>query len=119
MTKTANNLEDSATLYSLRASFIEKRKMLNLTVRELGKKANVSYTVIYDFEKRGIVPKVETLFKLADSLRLKLDITVENSPTRKYTKDLYQLITQLLLFNSGADENTIEEIISFIKFKLS
>ena len=48
--------------------FTQKREDKKLTVRELGEKADVSYTVIYDLEKRNILPKVETLLKLAEAL---------------------------------------------------
>ena len=35
----------------LREFFTERREALNLNVRELGERAGVSYTVIYDLEK--------------------------------------------------------------------
>ena len=34
----------------------DRRKELNLSVRELGTKADVSYTVIYDLEQRNVLP---------------------------------------------------------------
>ena len=50
----------------------DRRKELKLSVRDLGKLANVSYTVIYDLEQRAILPKMETLIKLAKALKLSI-----------------------------------------------
>ena len=52
----------------IRDAFKEQREALNLNVRELGAKANVSYTVIYDLESNNKLPKIETLIKLAEAL---------------------------------------------------
>ncbi len=54
--------------------FSQKRQDKNLTVRELGEKAGVSYTVIYDLEKRNMLPKVETLLKIAEALDFIVDV---------------------------------------------
>lgn len=47
-------------------NLMKLRQASNMTVRQLGERANVSYTVIYDMEKRYIMPKVETLVKLCN-----------------------------------------------------
>ena len=111
--------------------FTTKRESLNLSVRELGKKADVSYTVIYDFEKRGVLPKIGTLLKIAESLGLSTEVDfnssqlclkfedkVDNSIEEfKVTpeQELYQILRVLGIENS----QDIKEIINFIKFKLS
>lgn len=82
--------------------FTKRRENLNLNVRELGKMADVSYTVIYDLEKRSILPKLETLLKLAEALGLVVDVK------RNDDKTLPNFC--LVLHNSGC----IEEELSFI-----
>lgn len=65
--------------WELQELFSQKRVQLNMSVRELGAKANVSYTVIYDLEKRGILPKMDTLLKLAHALGFSIIIKQVNS----------------------------------------
>lgn len=108
----------STTIYNLKEALVAKREELGLSVKELGRRANVSYTVIYDFEIRGIVPKIETLFKLADTLGLELNITLNECPTREVKKDSPYEEIQQNLFTLGLDDNDIKEVMHFIKFKL-
>ena len=117
-THTKNN-QDIAKIYDLKATLTARREELGLSVRELGKKANVSYTVIYDFEIRGIIPKIETLFKLAETLGLELSITLNGCTTKKKVKKAspYEEIQQNL-FTMGLDDNEIKEVMHFIEFKL-
>ena len=115
---TTQNLKESLTVYNLRESFINKRKELGLTVRELGKKAGVSYTVIYDFEKRSIVPKVETLFKLADSLNLNLNITTETATEEEEILTPHQMIIKGL-YMLGLNDEQVNEVMAFAEFTLS
>ena len=107
-------------LYDLKTTLESKREKLGLSVRELGKKAGVSYTVIYDFEKRGVVPKIETLFKLAESLGLNLTISMEEDkiPTKKQEFSSQELI-EINLFNLGLGSESTETIMEFIEFELS
>ena len=76
----------------------DRRKELKLSVRDLGKLANVSYTVIYDLEQRAILPKMETLIKLAKALKLSIG-TVQGkrglmiSFTPKSTTDIKQSVS--------------------------
>ena len=112
-----NNLKDVATISNLKETLISRRRELGLSVRQLGEKAAVSYTVIYDFEVRGIVPKIETLFKIFNSLGLDLHITAEASTSlEKMTTQ--QLIKEGLLL-SGASKTEIDEIMNFIGYTLS
>ena len=123
--------------------FIKRRESLNLSVRELGKKADVSYTVIYDLEKRSIMPKVETILKLAEALELFVDIKHNNDEILPSLCLIFHkggcveqelsLITsykrtssenpneqlQRLLHKKGLHTDEIKEIESFISFKLS
>lgn len=102
---------------------------LKLSARELGAKTNVSYTVIYDLIKRGIIPKVDTLLKLAEGLDLdvniisneeSLSITISNknhitnkiSPTNNLRKALYYAGIKNI-----EDIEDIENFIKYIKFK--
>ena len=113
MTQTT---KDYITIYDLKTALATKREELNLSVRDLGKKAGVSYTVIYDFEIRGIVPKIETLFKIADALGLDLNITLNKSTTKKVKKDSPYEEIQQNLFTLGLDDNDIKEVMHFIEF---
>ena len=42
------------------------RQASNMTVKQLGERAGISYTVVYDMEIRNILPKVETIVKLCN-----------------------------------------------------
>lgn len=110
--------DKATTIYNLKEALVARREELGLSVRELGKKANVSYTVIYDFEIRGIVPKIETLFKLAETLGLELNITLDGCTTKKVKKDSPYEEIQQNLFTMGLDDNEIKEVMHFIEFKL-
>lgn len=113
--------------------FSERRKELNLSVRELGEKANVSYTVIYDLEQRYTLPKMETLLKIATALGFYVDIKYsqgelnltfcidEKIVTLKPKKSQIPIEEQLnkLLSKKGLQTKEIEEIRNFIDFKLS
>ena len=46
------------------------RERRGLSCRELGKKADVSYTVLYDFEQLRAGINVSTLIKVADTLEI-------------------------------------------------
>ena len=106
----------------------DRRKELKLSVRDLGKRANVSYTVIYDLEQRAILPKMETLVKLAKALNLsigtaqgKRGLMVSFTPRSSVvTKQLAPIDEQLLrlLSQKGLQTRDIEEIKDFIDFKL-
>lgn len=128
----------------IRDAFASQREALGLNVRELGAKADVSYTVIYDLEGNNKLPKVETLIKLAEALNYSVTVkkaTDEESGTNAISivfhkgningkKFLYdqtpnkqklstdeQLKKVLNLKGLYADE--IAEIESYIAFKLS
>ena len=119
--------------YELLKVFSERRKEYNLSVRDLGLLAGVSYTVIYDFEQRGVLPKAETLFKLAEALNFK--VNVESSKNRiaiKIAEDKFSrkkiFITsketkeeklERALRQTGLYKEEIEEIKELITFKLS
>ena len=100
---------------------------LNLSPRELGAKTKVSYTVIYDFIKRGIIPKVDTLLKLAEGLNLSVNITASSESlsitiNNKYSNTKKSPIDNLreALYCIGV-KNTkdIEDIEEFIRYKKS
>ena len=60
--------------YELLKVLSERRKEYDLSVRDLGLLAGVSYSAIYDFEQRGVLPRTETLFKLAKALYFKVNV---------------------------------------------
>ena len=122
--------------------FTKRREALNLNVRELGERAGVSYTVIYDLEKRLVLPKIETLLKLAEALGLSVQIKRsqdEASPglsllfykgnveSKKFLLDTKAKAPVLsndeqlrkLLNLKGLYADDITEIEHFIDFKLS
>ncbi len=123
--------------WAFKELFTKKRKELNLSVRELGAKAGVSYTVIYDFEQRSVLPKIDTLIKLANALNFYVCI-------KRYQEELYLAICKSkdsikrvplpqarsprvsvdeqlskLLSQKGLETKEIEEIKDFIAYKLS
>ena len=117
------------------AEFVsKKRKELGLSVKELGKKANISYTVIYDLEIRKICPKINTLIKLLETLgfdvncqstkggftfcahpksiikKFSLFKTIEPTSEEKLMKILSQ---------KGLTARDSEEVLNFINYQLS
>ena len=120
--------------WALKNFLSEKRKNLNLSVRELGKRAGVSYTVIYDFEERGILPKIETLLKMADTLKVDINsvdystgnfiISVGNCEEFSYEESSNEesppmLEIDKLLNRLELNSQKRKEILSFVKFKMS
>ena len=106
----------------------DRRKELKLSVRDLGKLANVSYTVIYDLEQRAILPKMETLVKLAKALKLSIgtaqgkrglmiSFTPISSVVAKQPAPTDEQLLKLLS-QKGLQTRDIEEIKDFIDFKL-
>ncbi len=49
------------------------RRFLNWTQEDLAKKAGISESTIYKMEKRGVMPKISTVYKLANALNIPLD----------------------------------------------
>ena len=123
--------------FAFKELFMKKRNELNLSVRELGKIAGVSYTVIYDFEQRNVLPKIETLMKIAKALHYFVDIKryqgelflsfyknqdfigkKPNIPAKLPKKTVDEQLSKLLT-QKGLQTKEIEEIKDFIDFKLS
>ncbi len=118
-----------------------RRKELNLSVRELGTKADVSYTVIYDLEQRNTLPKMETMIKLGVALGFRFTIKRSNNKEKpalslifydkssNETQDLERKMKapqltpeeqlEKLLKQRGLYTSEIEELKSYIAFKLS
>ena len=122
--------------------FSKRREELNIGVRELGKNADVSYTVIYDLEKRGVLPKIETLIKLAraleftvscdrekESLQLKIGVFRKNSNKRVSITDVIfkrsdpEISTdeslKIILSQKGLNPDEVREVLNFINYQLS
>ena len=123
--------------------FTQKREDKKLTVRELGEKADVSYTVIYDLEKRNILPKVETLLKLAEALDFIVNVKHSKDKNSKAVSIIFSeynlSLNQEYLYNprlktpdltideqivkklkkKGLYTDEIKEIQNYINFKLS
>ena len=110
-------LDNLIMLDNLKETMIKKREKLGLTVRELGVKSGVSYTVIYDFEIRGIIPKLETLLKIANSLDLSLKITLNNGSSNEMITPSKMISSALQMMK--LDRPDIKEIINFINFKMA
>lgn len=139
------NVNESFNQNTLVASFVNlikyEREQANLSVRELGKKAGVSYTVIYEMENKNVLPKLETINKLALALGFYVDIRQinRNEQTRALSLSYYKGKTGNMLFSNNCKKNItneeyqlddilirkglyhkdIEEIKCFIEFKLS
>lgn len=99
--------------------FKNRREELNLTPKELGKKAGVSYTVIYDLEKRFIIPKIETISKLAEALDIEFD-GLQFTPLLRKAEDIedsFKIIKDNLVI-LGFDRDKINSIIDYMNFKL-
>ena len=80
MTEKGDYIDFSEEDYNiLKASLSKLIKMArfeaNLSVHKLAAKANVSYTVIYDLENKNVLPKFDTINKLAKALNLVVDIS--------------------------------------------
>ena len=120
------------------------REEMGLSVRELGAKANVSYTVIYDLENKNILPKFETINKLANALEFYIDVNTNekgqsnmltllyckaesmDKSKNQFNKRLSKIVPntkeedlRTILTKYGLYSKDIEEVENFIKFKLS
>ena len=93
------------------ASFVNliryEREKANLSVRELGKKAGVSYTVIYEMENKNVLPKLETINKLARALGFCIDINKidRNEQTRALSVSYYKAKTEKMLLSKNSKKN--------------
>ena len=138
--KVSDYTEDQNEIIGAFVKLIKtNREAQGLSVRELGAMANVSYTVIYDLENKNILPKLETINKLANALGLFIDVKqnesalyllyskedesglcnhlgqkiIRDKATSK-EEDLKKILTKYGLYNKD-----IDEVENFIKFKLS
>ena len=103
-------------------SFIrEQRKLKNLTIAELSKKASVSSTVITDLENGRSLPRVAVLLKVAFSIDIEpvtlfqhflLDPSIDLHPIKKEKVELIDIIQR-----EGLPPKEAKEVIEFIKFK--
>lgn len=119
--------------YELLKVLSERRKEHNLSVKELGHKAGVSYTVIYDLEQRCVLPKIDTLIKLAEALNFKVNVeSSKNEVIIKVTdnklnikkifvtsKETPEEKLERVLRQAGLHKGEIEEVKEFVTFKLS
>lgn len=119
--------------YELLKVFSERRKEYDLSVRDLGLLAGVSYSAIYDFEQRGVLPRTETLFKLAKALYFKVNVeSSKNEVIIKVTdnklnikkifvtpKETPEEKLERVLRQAGLHKSEIEEVKEFVTFKLS
>ena len=140
MTEKVNEPFNQNTLVASFVNLIKyEREEANLSVRELGKKAGVSYTVIYEMENKNVLPKLETINKLALALGFCVEIQQINRNTRALSLSYYKGKTGNMLFSNNCKKNItneeyqlddvlirkglyskdIEEVKSFIEFKLS
>lgn len=117
------------------ADFVsKKRKELGLSVRDLGEKANVSYTALYDFEIRKVFPRINTLIKLLETLGF--DVNCQSTgdgfilwtSTKDMIKDLPLFKTveptpeeklMKILSQKGLTARESEEVLNFINYQLS
>ena len=96
-----------------------RREELGLSPRKLGEKAKVSYTVIYDLEKRYVIPRIETLVKLAEALDMEVEGISFNVLSRKEEdiNDSFSIIQHELVL-LGFDRTKMEDIKDYMNFKL-
>lgn len=124
-------------VWGFRKFLTDKRNEQGLSVRQLGAKAGVSYTVIYDLEQRNVLPKMDTLVKIANALGYIADIKLKQNvlilsfgdeQSIRNRKTITGCITtpvsideQLskILAQKGLYTKEIEEITDFVNFKLS
>ena len=99
----------------------EQRKLKNLTIAELSKKASVSSTVITDLENGRSLPRVAVLLKVAFCIDIEpvalfqhflLDPSVDLHSVKKEKVGLIDIIQR-----EGLPTKEAKEVIEFIKFK--
>ena len=87
------------------------RKASNMSVRELGVRAGISYTVIYDMENRHILPKVETLVKICNVFNITFQELIGSTFKSKEPMSLEEY-----LFSYGLPKKKIEMAESYINY---
>jgi predicted transcriptional regulator len=56
---------------------IERRKALGWTQQQLAEKAGIQQSAIARLENGGTIPKLDTLFKIANALGLKIQLVID------------------------------------------
>lgn len=97
-------------LFTLSTNVKKLRKAHNLSVRELGALADVSYTVIYDLEEMRNIPKVETTIKLAEAF----NTTYENLINMENCEINMDITKALLLY--GIKESDMKSALNYLEF---
>ena len=102
----------SKLTYIVGTNVANLRKQHNLTVRELGVSADVSYTVIYDLENFRVLPKVETIIKLANAL----GTTFEKLFEIKQQSDMKHDIVNVLMAYYGINKQNAVAILKYVDY---
>ncbi len=71
------------------------RKQLNLSQDELAKKAEVSRTIIGNYERNTNTPSIEVLIKLAKVFNVSVDFIIGEGELSTFDKDLLKRIEDI------------------------
>ena len=93
-------------------NLMKLRQASNMTVKQLGERAGISYTVVYDMEIRNILPKVETLVKLCNVFNITFQELIGSTFKGKEPMSLkdYLLLNGLTKKEVGLAESYINYI---------
>lgn len=96
------------------------RKQQNLSQDELAKKAQVSRTIIGNYERNSNTPSIEVLIKLSKVFNVSLDFLIGEGELSSYDKEVLKRIDDIEKLDSATKEHLfflIDNVIQNFKTK--
>jgi transcriptional regulator with XRE-family HTH domain len=92
-------------------------KSYNVSVKKLLEDCNIRKSFIYDIEKRGCAPAIDTLNKIADYFNVSIDyllgITdIKEKPTADESDELDNTILNLIKYLSDDEKDAVYRVIN-------
>lgn len=60
---------------------VDRRMELGLSQRDLARKANLKQSAIARLESQGVIPRIDTLYKIAKALKMNIELIVHDEQT--------------------------------------
>lgn len=99
---------------------IQLRKQLNLSQSELAEKAEVSRTIIGNYERNTNTPSIEILLKIAKVFNVSVDFLIGEGQLSNFDKDVLKRIEDIEKMDSNTKQHLfflIDNVIQNYKTK--